>query len=658
MTLGQFQQIVPQNEMQTFEESRRQDTLCPLFQLGYLSSLRPTNPQLEKAIAQFRLDGVKEKLLSISGEQTDRQVLDSIELELLHKLVAFEGDIRLTNIPKKGDCNLSSRMMHYRLIQLGLYQGKSVDPINKSTVTALKQLNQFIPLELGLVNLVNLSGDLVRLLKLVAKNPILTERVVVFNYRPDQRAKIITATLMENNEEEETLHNQRKEQRLNHQLEELSQAILPAAKARNLQFTAPLHDQQNRASRIRLLIETIIEELKQSQKVNLPEIVELKAAINQETDRRTKKRLERKLKKKIDEHEQQKTQRELKIQHLVRRLNRINKRNSNLKFSYKARLKKSLHPRAFKNIKKNIFINRDRSFLTNLHKHPVNHFLIRLIQLYQWTNGYYFGRLDSDFGKRTFESIVQLAKDTKGLKLKYVLMQLQTPNKGIWVLNIQYLLNKMLRRLHRSKQVPDSSKLIQTYASALLDKQGNRAVLADQVFTDYQQEIATQLSQPASKARFIYYGIKSIAKTASKIVKKLLWFIKNGIKKILTAFKNTIRLIYKFIREGIKQYGLGIALIVLHNYLPNLKTNTVTQLLQKFNITSLFLKNNSSHHPEENPRLHFAVLLTAKVIKWGLALGTGTLTWPRLALKAAQLFKNLFNHWVRGKPLTGVFQLN
>ncbi|MEL6926819.1 MAG: hypothetical protein AAFO94_22455, partial [Bacteroidota bacterium] len=123
------------------------------------------------------------------------------------------------------------------------------------------------------------------------------------------------------------------------------------------------------------------------------------------------------IKKEIDDNA---SRHQHELQALQEKRQRLEEKLSNLRPRFKNKLEESLHPDFYRELRQQVFTQRNTQWLDELSKDPFNQFLIRLLQVHQWMNGYYYGQLDSDLGRRTFDSIYELTKDLDRLKFRHV----------------------------------------------------------------------------------------------------------------------------------------------------------------------------------------------------------------------------------------------
>ena len=344
-----------------------------------------------------------------------------------------------------------------------------------------------------------------------------------------------------------------------------------------------------------------------------------------------------------------------KLQQLHKRLKRLQEKVNGLRFRFKAKLKKSLDPDFYDTLRRKVFQSNDTSFLEQLSSTPFNQFLIRLIQIRQWMNGHYYGYLDGEFADRTFQSILDFTEEEelKSLRLKYILTKLGQNQKGFWLLNAQYFF-ECLVTLDHSPAPNNSAELIALYEQCL--QNGEHIYQSEKVkeaWQAYNAELKTGLQTSEKGIRRFYLGGKSIAKSIGRVLHRILRFILKGTKIVLRILKNLLKIIYKEIREGTRNFFEGMAFLFSRRVIETQDPMTTKRAISRFDFdfdSMVLLSDDLPYETHDlhiqncmakTSNLHFSMRLCGKVLKWVFSLASGTITWPRLAIKIAFYFKRL-----------------
>ncbi len=365
------------------------------------------------------------------------------------------------------------------------------------------------------------------------------------------------------------------------------------------------------------------------------------------------KKKDEQLKIAIKERDEKVRANQIRIQPLQDRLIRLRKKINGLRFKFKAQLKRSLDKDYYKELKREVFQKRNKTYLKKLAKDPFNIFVIRLIQVRQWMNGYYYGRLDSQPADRTFLSIVELTEEEamKRLRLKYILTKLGNKTEGYWLLNGEYFFD-CICELESKGKTKNTAELIKEYEDSFKKDPIYKNKVTEEAWNEFTEEIEEGIQNTQQHIRRFYYGVRSLARSIGRVVGKLVRLIINGIKSVIRIFKNFIKILYKEIREGARKFFQGMEFLFGKRQIEStLKTGEtlVTKFDFDFDVT-VWSTNDVPHNLYKSHitktmgyalNMSFSLRLVAKVLKWTFTLTTGALTWPRLALKIAFHFKDL-----------------
>ncbi|MFK7808876.1 MAG: hypothetical protein AB8F74_13815 [Saprospiraceae bacterium] len=361
----------------------------------------------------------------------------------------------------------------------------------------------------------------------------------------------------------------------------------------------------------------------------------------------------------IKERETSISVKQIKLQDLNKRLKRLLEKVNGLSYRFKSQLKRSLDDSYYEELRQKVFRDRESIFLEQIAQEDFNLFLIRLIQVRQWMNGYYYGRLDSQPADRTFKSIVEFTdeEDLPRLRLKYILTKLGESQKGFWLLNAQYYFECIVE-LDKSATTNDTTELIETYQESI---EGNKKIYTNEntrkAWIAYNKELGEGLDGSEHRIRRFYFGVKSMARSIGRVMKRIVRFIIKGTKIVLRILKNFIKIIYKEIREGTRNFLDGMSFLFSRRSIHTPGVNEEQAISRyAFDFDSMVLMTDTispetvdSHIRNcmlRTGNLHFSLRLCGKIVKWVIVIATGTVTWPRLALKIAFYFKDLVKEYI------------
>lgn len=338
-------------------------------------------------------------------------------------------------------------------------------------------------------------------------------------------------------------------------------------------------------------------------------------------------------------------QKKLKIiaeryQGLLKKLEKIPRR-------FRRELKAYLSPEFYAKVRRELLDRENATLFNETLNNPYNQFLVRLLQLHQWTNGYYNGLIDSDLGRRTFRSIREIDKDIKGLKLRFVLYQLN-PQTGTWLLNIRYLFAEMIDSLDAFKEQDDFETVVLKYETEIATNPDirNKKKRIDQELNKTIKEV--NKNRVNNKLRRVYFGVRSLARSIVRGMGRLIRLIIKGLKFIYRLLRNFVLMLYREIREGLRKFGQGIAFLFGKRQITTSFPDGRPAIVTRFDFdcdVRCFANLNAGQQVAEHRNnchdithnLEFALILTGKIIEW--TLRAVTLTWVTILIKIALYFK-------------------
>ena len=363
MNLQDFENIVPAETAQQFQAQRQLEINQAFTELGW--PFGPSPLDRSKSIAQFRQEGLSAGLLDpvSSFGLNNTADLSAPELSLLEQCCTLEGKLHLKQLPTTGSTTLLSRVLHFRLIKLGLYKGQANDPMSSATQQALIQLQEWLNLNGDLVKVANIAGDLKTLIQQLLKSKQLDNKVALFQWDAPLMNSQQKADLAEESDESD------QESQLIQEEQSIDRSIRRAearyrdkiAKsvktAEDVEMAVPLNSREGRAKRIKLLMRSILNDQRQLLEEQLAKEAKVRAAIEQASERKERRRLERALARLIRQRKEEQGAKQRELRELQERLTHLSLKINGLKFKFKAKLKRSLSEQAYPKIRQEVFIN-------------------------------------------------------------------------------------------------------------------------------------------------------------------------------------------------------------------------------------------------------------------------------------------------------------
>lgn len=352
-------------------------------------------------------------------------------------------------------------------------------------------------------------------------------------------------------------------------------------------------------------------------------------------------------KDRVDEFDQGIGEEQKKLKKIAERYQDLLKKLEKIPRRFRRELKEYLTPDFYEKVQRELLDRENSALFLDTLQHPYNQFLVRLLQLHQWTNGYYNGLIDSDLGRRTFRSIREIDRDIKGMKLRFVLYQLN-PQTGTWLLNIRYLFAEMIDSLESFKEQDDFETVVQKYESEIANnpKIRDQKKRIDRELNKTIKEV--NKNRKNNKLRRVYFGVRSLSRSIVRGMGRLIRLIMKGLKFIYRLLKNFVLMLYREIREGLRKFGQGIAFLFGKRQITTSFANGNPAIVTRFDFdcdVRCFANLNCGQHVTEHRmnchsithNLEFALVLTAKIIEW--TFQAVRLTWVTILIRIALYFR-------------------
>ncbi len=342
----------------------------------------------------------------------------------------------------------------------------------------------------------------------------------------------------------------------------------------------------------------------------------------------------------IEEQEKLKKKAE-RYQGLLKKLEKIPRR-------FRRELKEYLDPIFYEKVRRELLDRENATLFAETLNHPYNQFLVRLLQLHQWMNGYYNGLIDSDLGAKTFNSIREIDRDIKGMKLRFVLYRLN-PQNGTWLLNIRYLFAEMIDSLESFKAEDNFETVVERYEAEIAnnpDVRNQKDRIDKQLKKEFKE---AKKNRKNKKLRRVYFGVRSLARSIVRGMTRIIELIIKGLKFLFRLLKNFVLMLYREIREGLRKFAQGIAFLFgkrqVTTSFPDGRPAIVTRFdfdcdvrcFANLNTGEDQVATHSQNCRSITHNLQFALTLTATIIEW--TFRAISLTWVTILIRIGLYFK-------------------
>ncbi len=319
-----------------------------------------------------------------------------------------------------------------------------------------------------------------------------------------------------------------------------------------------------------------------------------------------------------------------------------------------------LKPKYLAGFKRDI-LNRDKAkvkweYVKGRSTDELTNFIIKVLQVHQWMDGFYEGKTDGEIGSMSLNSIADLLKfynagTDDDLNLKSMLYYI---GNGYFVFNALTLIKNYVIEDAPDSRDEDVIKSL-TMQSGRLNESDRAKFEAN--LNAVLDSAKVELNQQKQKAKMgigkrVYFGIRSFLKKLFRIGKRLVKMILHHLKKIFKQLSDFFKRVLEYGKQALKSFIKGIKYII--GRLP-----IITENEQKLAIThaefmgdtltilsNQFTKQGIDFHREKVQEVQrsaqFSVALVGEVLKLLKYMLKGFVGWPILILQLAKATRTLY----------------
>ncbi len=316
-------------------------------------------------------------------------------------------------------------------------------------------------------------------------------------------------------------------------------------------------------------------------------------------------------------------------------------------------------------LQRNVFKNNedkiDYGFLRKETSNSFNQFLVRLIQVHQWQEGFYDGILDSDLSDISLNSIVESIEahneaDRKDVKLHRVLTYL---GKGYFMFNALFFLSEYAIEGNEVGEMQIWDSLTSDVKNASPEQQ--------QMFHDNLQKLGAgiksqqaSISQKNGIIRRIYYGIKKLLKKAFRFAKKIFKWVVNKTSRVWGFLKKVFASFFDKLKTGLVAFIDGIRFLLGRKVIfTGNRFSFITTLCRlDGDVSTIAIEADDDmikeHTKEVNYKwtaLGFSLAVTGLVIKT-LTRSISVISWPLALFSIVNSFKTVSEQYKKLEIIT------
>ncbi|SHI44583.1 hypothetical protein [Aquimarina spongiae] len=312
-----------------------------------------------------------------------------------------------------------------------------------------------------------------------------------------------------------------------------------------------------------------------------------------------------------------------------------------------------------------------------------NRFLSRVLQVKLWTMGLYYGRLDHDFGPLSITALSQflmtiVQKDEDGEKeLGRIMYNLK---KDQCIINIRYLLKEHFIPTEVSDIPVEQSSVSQIFDFVLEDKSDVNVFSVNEhtEFTQQREELTQKLKTELNQeAKLVNEGYRTnirqykAHKGIMRFFSKIFKFVRNAIRKLRELFKKLFRIIKKVskiifneIKDAFQSFSRGIEFLFGDRIVQPTAAISSDYDFDFDGVTRIHSKPSKKEYEihiktirEYASAIYSTLNFTRIVIKWGIRVATGPISWVQILVGIAKLFREMIRKrgMIQGQSLAIVY---
>ena len=303
--------------------------------------------------------------------------------------------------------------------------------------------------------------------------------------------------------------------------------------------------------------------------------------------------------------------------------------------------------------------NIDFGFLDNECNNSLKQFLIRLIQVHQWQDGFYDGLLDSDIGELSLQSFIDAVEvynktDENDIKIQRVITHV---GEGYFLFNSLFFLREyMIEEVHdkvAEDDIDPETFLVNSLLKNLYQSPEDRIVAFQSGLEKLKNDIFNDsIAEPTEKKgllKRIYFGFKRLIRKIAKIVKNVFNWIIDIAKKVWKVLKAVFGSFFEKLKQGIKAFIDGIKFLFGRREIITKDEDSVIASRMRidgdsFTIALGDIKSSLKKHLGKwdygISSLRFSMAIVGGVLKI-IINAISIISWPLILITIVKVYKNI-----------------
>jgi len=298
----------------------------------------------------------------------------------------------------------------------------------------------------------------------------------------------------------------------------------------------------------------------------------------------------------------------------------------------------------------------DFNFLEKERLNPFKNFVVRLIQIHQWQDGFYNGLLDCDMGNLTLKSFLDTiqfynqSRERDFIKAHRIIVHV---GKGYFLFNALFFLQEYMLEDDPSSLDASQSKVLDIITQNVNEADDSSQVAFQQNLEQLKSEIyKSPESAPKERKGLlqrIYYGIKRIVRKALRFAKRIYKWILEKAKKAWSFLKKLFTHLFEDLKNGIVAFADGLKFLLGRKIIQS--SSDVGLIVSAFNldgdsnhlISGGAVPLITGHVQQVNYSVNamsFALSIVGGVLKIVLHI-VNALSWPMLLFTIIKVYKKI-----------------
>lgn len=346
------------------------------------------------------------------------------------------------------------------------------------------------------------------------------------------------------------------------------------------------------------------------------------------------------------------------------RVSDVMKKKLDRRYAFKQQLIDDFGERSdfFKYLTKEVLKNNpakvDFGFLQKETLDPFKQFVLRLIQVHQWQEGFYTGLLDSLMGEVTLASLLEAIdfynnSENKHIKTHRIITYI---HQDYFLFNSLFFLQEYMVEdveEHQNNEKVLLEKITYELIHADTQSQSDFTTNIKQLKSDIYNETSRQPTERKGLLQRIYFGVKRLIKKAFRIARKIFSWVKNKVAKAWSFLKHLFRHYFESLKSGINAFIDGLK-FMFGKHIASIKDNE-QHIFSKFSLDGDSITITSNHISDIFDTHFQTIAYNIKSMKFTLAIVAGilklisgmlnVLTWPLLLLNIIKIYNNILESY-------------